>query len=395
MKVVKVGDIAEQVRGVTYSKDDAFDAPKAGAIALLRANNITDDGLDFSNLIWVGEGNVSSRQHLRRGDIVVAASSGSISVVGKAAQLDVDFVGTFGAFCKVLRPSTKVHDRYLGHFLRTPAYRRLISSLAAGANINNLKNEHLDNLDIPLPPLDEQRRIAAILDQADALRRKRQETSAHADQLTQSVFLKMFGDPIHNPLNFEMARLGSLVDQKRGISYGIVQRGEDLDSGVPVLRISDISDKLIAPNILKQTSEEISAKYRRTVLKGGEIVISIRGTVGRCCVVGESLRGANVSREIAVIPYKYSEFSDFLLSLIRTDSAQARLTRDVKGIAQSGINLEDLRELPVIQPPKELMLQFLALIRHFKLVQAKSNISGIHLDSLFASLQHRAFNGKL
>ncbi|MBK6865073.1 MAG: restriction endonuclease subunit S [Ideonella sp.] len=115
-------------------------------------------------------------------------------------------------------PNDKVDAGYLAQFFKTPSYRRTISSLAAGANINNLKSEHLDDLLIPLPPFPEQRRIAAILDQADALRAKRREALAQLDSLTQSIFIEMFGDPIANPLGWALVEIGDFAGRFRAAS---------------------------------------------------------------------------------------------------------------------------------------------------------------------------------
>ena len=138
---------------------------------------------------------VKNKQYLKHGDILVAASSGSIEVVGKAAMIECDMNATFGAFCKVLRPnSEKIDINYFKHFFETAYYKRTIKSLAEGANINNLKTEHFDNLEIPLPPLDQQKKIANILDTADAYRQKTKALIEKYDELTQSLFLDMFGD---------------------------------------------------------------------------------------------------------------------------------------------------------------------------------------------------------
>ena len=189
MKNAAVGDICEQIRGVTYAKSDASDTPQSGYTPILRANNIQDNGrLLLEDFVFVPDSKISPKQRVIPNDVVVAASSGSISVVGKTAQAEDEFDGGFGAFCKVLRPNSEVAPRYFGHYFRTQAYRRIVSHLAAGANINNLKNEHLDNLQIPLPPLAEQKRIAAILDAADALRAKRRESLEQLDTLLQSTF---------------------------------------------------------------------------------------------------------------------------------------------------------------------------------------------------------------
>ena len=192
--VVKVSDVCDQIRGVSYSGDDAVPKAQDGYLAVLRANNITEEGLTFDDLTFVPAARISEKQLIRSGDVVIAASSGSLSVVGKAAPALTDLPMGFGAFCKVLRPNQKVAPAYFAHYFKTRDYRQKISSLAAGANINNLRNEHLDDLQFPLPPLEEQRRIAAILDQAETLRTQRRQALAHLDTLTQSLFLDMFGD---------------------------------------------------------------------------------------------------------------------------------------------------------------------------------------------------------
>ena len=188
MKVATVRDISDQVRGVTYAKSEASAVPRSGYSPMLRANNIGEHGLLLDNLIFVPNAKISRKQRIVPNDVIVAASSGSISVVGKTAQARLGFDGGFGAFCKVLRPGPDVDPHYFGHYFKTPSYRRVVSQLASGANINNLKKEHLDNLLIPLPPLAEQQRIAGILDAADALRTKRRETLAQLDVLLQSTF---------------------------------------------------------------------------------------------------------------------------------------------------------------------------------------------------------------
>jgi type I restriction enzyme S subunit len=192
--VVRVSEVAEQVRGVSYDKEDASTTALPGYLPVLRAGNITDEGLSFDDLVFVPGERISSKQKIRRNDVVIAASSGSLDVVGKAARALTDYEGGFGAFCKVLRPGRDVDPGYFAHFFRTPANRRRVSALAAGININNLRNEHLDTMEIPLPPLPDQWRIAEILDKADALRAKRRAALAQLDTLTQSIFLDLFGD---------------------------------------------------------------------------------------------------------------------------------------------------------------------------------------------------------
>jgi type I restriction enzyme, S subunit len=235
---VLVGSIARQLRGVSYAKLDARNEPRQGYLPILRANNITDEGLTFSDLVYIPAERISKIQRLQLGDVVIAASSGSLDVVGKAGEVRQNFDGGFGAFCKVLRPNaTAVDPIYFSHYFRTQAYRQRISSLAAGANINNLKNEHLDGLEIPLPPLDEQRRTAAILDKADALRRRRKRSLDLLDDLTQSIFLEMFGDPEKNPKGWKRGRISDLLEETQ---YGTSEKAGAVGK-YPILRMGNIT----------------------------------------------------------------------------------------------------------------------------------------------------------
>ena len=151
------------LRGVSYKKVDASSVSAEGLVPLLRATNI-DRVLNLDGLVYVPTHYVNPDQYLRPGDIVIAASSGSSSVVGKAAQLNKEWFGTFGAFCLGLRAVSAMDNRFLAWFLQGNEYRNRTSQLAAGVNINNLKREHIEGIPIPIPPLSEQCRIVAEIE---------------------------------------------------------------------------------------------------------------------------------------------------------------------------------------------------------------------------------------
>ena len=173
-----LGDLISVVRGVSYKKTDARYMAEEGLVPIIRATNIEQE-LNFDNLVYVPGRYVKQEQFLRLGDIVIAASSGSRSVVGKAAHLKREWPGSFGAFCLGLRPEASTDDRYIAWFTQSEEYRNRVSTLATGTNINNLKREHIEETPIPLPPLAEQHRIVAEIEtqftrldaSVDALRR--------------------------------------------------------------------------------------------------------------------------------------------------------------------------------------------------------------------------------
>lgn len=161
---VELADVADVVRGVTYKREQAQESPTDGHLPLLRATNIGTALEVDGGLVYVPETAVRDSQRLQVDDIVLASSSGSVSVVGKSARLTHEWRGTFGAFCAVLRANSRVLPAYLSHYVQSHEVRQRWSDAARGTNINNLKRGDLMGTPVPLPSLDEQRRIVDLLD---------------------------------------------------------------------------------------------------------------------------------------------------------------------------------------------------------------------------------------
>ncbi|HHA2762979.1 TPA: restriction endonuclease subunit S [Stenotrophomonas maltophilia] len=213
-------EAADVIRGVTFSKGDALSEPRNGFIPLLRAGNIQDHLILNSDLVFVPERMVSEKQRLRSGDIVMCTSSGSAEIVGKTAFSYSDWTGSFGAFCAVVRPKRgKCDPRYLFHYLQSSGFRDWTRN-SSGVGIKNIRKSELDTVEIPLPDLGEQHRIATILDKADVIRRKQKQSLALADDFLKSVFLEIFGNPATNPMGHRMASFESIltIPLRNGIS---------------------------------------------------------------------------------------------------------------------------------------------------------------------------------
>jgi len=165
----RLGALVSVIRGVSYPKSDAQNSRAPGLSPLLRANSISSNGLLFEDLVYVPTKHVAPEQMLRVNDILVAMASGSRALVGKAAQLKAAFVGTFGAFCGVVRPNQDDTAPFLALFMSTPFYRSRIAGQSKGIGINNLRKQDIESIPVPLPPLAEQKRIVARVDQIMAL----------------------------------------------------------------------------------------------------------------------------------------------------------------------------------------------------------------------------------
>ena len=195
------------------------------------------------------------------------------------------------------------------------------------------------------------------------------------------------------------APLELLADPVRGIPYGIVQTGKHVEGGVATVRCGDVKRFSIDTAALKRVDPEIHAKYARTVLEGGEVLVAIRGTVGATAVAGPDMAGMNISREVAMIPPLPGVDPHYLAYLLASPAGQALMAGQVVGVAQSGINLGDLRRLPTALPPEAEQAEVVRLVS-----AAMDRIDALEdtvrrrladLDTLRQSTLARAFRGEL
>lgn len=391
--LARVGDLAVQVRGVSYGKEDASKVPLPGYLPVLRAGNITDDGLVFDDLVFVPAERISPQQRIRRNDVVIAASSGSLDVVGKAAPALADFEGGFGAFCKVLRPAAKAHGPYFAHFFKTQDYRRRVSALAGGANINNLRNEHLDEMQIPLPSLPEQRRIAEVLDRAEALRVKRRAALVQLDILTKSIFFDLFGDTNTNSKEWPARALNEACDEINDCPHSTPAWTEE---GVICLRTSNLTEGGWNWTDTRYVSEATyDERSKRGRVEPGDIVLSREGTVGIAAIVTPDMQVCMGQRLVQVRTSCSVLVPEFLLRHLLYVLSPARIGQVMVGSTSQHLNVKELRALRVPLPPLALQRNFACCVATLEKLKATHRASLAEMDTLFATLQFRAFSGGL
>jgi type I restriction enzyme S subunit len=365
---------------------------------LIRGGNVREHGLAFDDLQFVPDAYVSEKQMLRAGDIVIVASSGSLNGVGKAASVPTGFQGTFGAFCKVIRPSDKVDASYLGHYFRTADYRSKVSSMAAGANINNLRNEHVEGLRIRLPDHSDQRRIAAILDNADQLRAKRRQALGQLDVLIRSIFNAMFGDPVSNAKQWRSQSFGELISG--GPQNGLYKPASCYGAGTPIVRIDSFSggsiQKIDSLKLLRASASEVSLYG----LQEDDILINRVNSMehlGKSALVPRLSQPTVFESNIMRCRIDFSTLNPVYASVF----LQSQFIRNQVNIAakravnQASINQTDVKSFTFRVPPLEIQQEFAERVGAIELVRARSRLQLAELDALFASLQSRAFNGEL
>ena len=233
MEKKKISDCAIQIRGVSYKPTDLHKTCDNDSVILLRANNIKGGKINFDDTLYVDKSCVSAEQYLQRGDILICASSGIKELVGKAAQIDFDAPCTFGAFCKAVRPIPAAAS-ILGVYFQSPTYRRRISFLSQGANINNIRNEHIGNLEIPAYSKETQHKIISKIHSITASMDDCRHLLAKLDMLVKSRFIEMFGDK-----DYPTKPIGDVVDR----NIGRVGKTFKADDVIRYIDISSVDNK--------------------------------------------------------------------------------------------------------------------------------------------------------
>ena len=234
-----------------------------------------------------------------------------------------------------------------------------VGGMVNGATRQKLTQAAMRQMLIPKRSLNEQKYIVDLLTKVVTLKEKRQQELDELDNLIKARFVELFGDAVDNPMGWEKKQLQEIVTDDCTISYGIVQTGDDQEEGVPVFRPVDIVNRVPKLNELKKTTEEISNKYKRTILKGREMLITVRANIADTCIVGEEFRGCNVGR--GIVPIRTREdviVLEFLKYLMDSKHLNDVIKSKAKGITLIQLNMEDLREVELIIPPIEQQKAF-------------------------------------
>ena len=352
---MRLGDVIEQIRGVSYKPSDLNDNLSDDSVVLLRANNIQDGKIVLDDVVYVSKSKVSESQFLRQGDILVCTSSGSKELVGKAAFIDEDLPMVFGAFCKVVRPNIEC-CKYMGYFFQSPYYRKHISEASAGANINNLRNEHIADLHFPLPPLEEQRKIAAVLDKISDLIAKRRTQLDKLDELVKSRFIEMFGDPQSNPHGYQYAKLSDIATYFNGLTYKPENVAEE---GTIVLRSSNIQNSQLD---FADTVRVNCAIKKRLMVKENDILMCSRNgsakLVGKVALIKGIQEPTSFGAFMMIIR---SQYFGYLMTYFQMDAFR----QQIKTGATTTINQitgRMLDDVTIPLPPMALVEQFTAFV---------------------------------
>jgi type I restriction enzyme, S subunit len=381
MPLVELGELVEIVSGFAF-KSAKFNDSGEG-LPLVRIRDVVRG---YSDTFYSGE--FDEKYIVADGDYLIGMD-GEFNLAkwnGGKALLNQ-------RVCKIGELDQYLDKHYLSRFL--PKALKDIEDTTPFVTVKHLSVKKIREIPIPLPPLAEQKRIAGILDAADALRAKRRESITQLDTLLQSTFLDMFGDPVTNPMKWEVVELTSLVEARDKINYGVVQPGDDFAGGKPLIRVGDFVDGKLAFENVKLIDPSIEDKYKRSRLNGRELLISCVGSIGTVCMVPSEAEGFNIARAVARVPLIKGIDRGFMLHCLRSEAVQRHFLKETRTVSQPTLNIGLIKNAPVIKPPAELQHRFASIVDSIEQQKARQRDHLAELDTLFASLQSRAFSGEL
>ena len=396
-EMVRLGDVCYQVRGVSYKPQDSRDEMAVGYVPLLRANNIGENGINYDELIYVKCECVKDSQILRVGDLLVCASSGSRHLVGKAGKILLNRKDTFGAFCKVVRPDiSKIDPDFLAQYFQSDYYRKTIASKAAGANINNIRSEHLDNLHLPLPSLSEQKRIAGVLDKISEMKRNVEARLKKLDLLVKARFSEMFGDCGERGMGkcWPCVTMGELATQP--LANGFFAKRDDYNSNgnVCVLGVVNVVNRMYCKIVDLPKTNASDVDIKKYSVKWGDMLFCrsslVKEGIGKASIVPRDA-SPNILFECHVIKLS--------LDLNRIDPifAQVQSTRSYfrnqiiahsKTATMTTISQSGISSAKMVIPPLPLQREFAGFVEKVEGLKAAAKKELEKVDLLYrAKLQ--------
>jgi type I restriction enzyme S subunit len=403
-----LGEVCEFQRGLTYAKSEEVDF---SSNVVLRATNIdlTTNLLDLEELKYISDSvYVGERKKVKRDSLLICTASGSKSHLGKVAYINDDYDYAFGGFMGMLTPSQLLLPRYFFHLMTSNAYKDFIAALSDGTNINNLKFSDLQHFPIPFPPLPEQQRIVAILDEAFEsiaiakanAEKNLQNAKALFDSYLQGVFshggegwsIKILGD----------TSILKIIDGDRGSNYPNKEDFSD-DGFCLFLNTKNVRPDGFNFDKTMFVSEEKDKSLRKGKLQRQDVILTTRGTIGNVAIFDESVEFENIRINSGMLIFRVNPeelLPSFLYEVFRSGIMKEQMTRYVSGAAQPQLPIKTLInfEIPI---PNSLAAQGKIVDGVRAINHETQRLESIYqqkitaLDELKKALLHQAFSGQL
>ncbi|WP_370292342.1 restriction endonuclease subunit S [Thalassolituus sp.] len=388
--IVKLGDIVDIKGGGTPSKSNpdfwGGDIPWA-SVKDFKTSSLKETA-DYITELGVEK---SATNVIPAGNVIVPTRM----ALGKVAINEVDIAINQDLKALLVRDEQTLSKLYLMRFLESKS--AFIDEQGKGATVKGITLDVLRNLDVPLPPLTEQKRIATILDKADAIRRKRQQAIQLADEFLRAVFLDMFGDPVSNPKGWEVKPLGDFCRFQGGFAF---KSADFTDSGVPLVKITNVHFENVDWSDISYLPEKMLTEKPDFSLRSGDLVMAMTRPI---------IKSLNAVKVVEIkdndIPsllnqrvgrfrgYEQSASKCFLKYFLYSEYFKSEVDKLCSVALQPNVSSKQIESIACYLPPKVLQDDFSRIVNVVTEALPKMNVAAN--EKLFESLSHRAFSGIL
>lgn len=347
----------EVIRGVSYKPTDVRDAKDKDSSVILRSNNIFNGLINYDDIVFVDSTRVSEAQELSKGDIVMCGSNGSKNLVGKAAMIIEPPLHktSFGAFCLGIRCKDTIHPMYLSSYFQTSIYRNKIEELGAGSNILNIKPDYINNMEIPVPRIEQQLKFVSIAEQAD----KSKFVGF------KSQFIEMFKNLPVNGVIKDLT-VGNIASVKKSYSK------EDIINYIDISSIDNTTKTIV------ETSEHLVTKApsraQQCVQKGDILVSTVRPINRNIAVIEEDTSHLVASTGFCILRPQEG-YKEYLLSIVLSDTYTEKMCDKANGGLYPAVNNSDVLNYGIHIPDEDTAKKVSALYQQSdksKLLHRKS-----------------------
>jgi type I restriction enzyme, S subunit len=329
---------------------------------------------------------------LDAGDILVSLT-GNVGRVGRILSQHLPAV--LNQRVGLIRPtSEKINDKYLYQFLNSDKFEREAIQNSNGVAQLNLSSKWIENYQIPLPPLDDQIRIAHLLGKMEGLIAQRKQHLQQLDDLLKSVFLEMFGDPVRNYKNHKTSILGAFITHLTSGGRGWAKYYSN--NGKRFIRSLDVQMNTIGSKDIVYVDPPDNKETERTRVEPGDILLTITGSkIGRVCFVPLEFEEAYVSQHVAIIRTKDINpiFLSYYLSM--PNCGQRIISKRQYGQAKPGLNLTQISNFEILKPDIDIQNHFAAIVEKIEGIKSRYQQSLTDLNNLYGALSQQAFKGEL
>lgn len=386
-KYRRLGDVARFVYGYPFGSSN-FENKEHG-VPLIRIRDLT-----IGETATRYDGDFDKSYLVKNGEILVGMD-GEFNIVkwnGGDALINQ-------RICKIEVVSNELMQEYLyrvlGRILKT------IEEKTPSSTVKHLSAKQLNAVRLPVPPLEEERRIVAILNEADEIRKLSMTGEELIDQLSPSIFIESFGDPVNNPKGWPVKRIGDLARDNRSICCGPfgsqLKIGEYVEEGIPVLGIDNVAVNRFVWAGPKNITRDKFGQLEAFSVKPGDVLVTRTGTVGRTCVVPSTLKEAVIGPNLLKVTLDTDKMLPQFLSasLTHFPSMIKEIKKISPGATVAVLNTTNLKSLKVIVPPLLAQKEFVMAIERVEMIGQSQKQSKKEIEDLFNALVQMAFKGEL